>query len=65
MSSPERQTFKIFLPERVQGDFPFGPAVIAEPGVHDAVANKHGAVAVVLPDGKLLGVKPNEFQRVQ
>ena len=49
----------------VHGDFPFGHNLIAETGIHDAVANQHGAVSVVLPNGKLLGVKPDEFELVQ
>lgn len=49
----------------VHGDFPIGHDVIAEAGIHDAIENQHGAVSVVLPNGKLLGVKPDEFQRLQ
>ena len=59
------KTFKILLPRMVHGDWPIGHNVIAEAGIHDAVENQHGAVAVVLPDGSLLGVKPDEFERVQ
>ncbi len=65
MSSQERKQFKIYLPRMVHGDFPIGHNLIAEAGIHDAVANQHGAVSVVLPNGKLLGVKPDEFERVQ
>ena len=59
------KTFKIYLPRLVHGDWPIGHNTIAQAGIHDAVANKYGAVSVVLPDGKLLGVKPGEFERVQ
>lgn len=58
-------TFKIFLPRTIRGDWPIGHRLIADVGVHDAVRNQHGAVAVVLPDGQLLGVKPDEFEDVQ
>lgn len=58
-------TFKIFLPRTVRGDWPIGHHLVAETGVHEAVRNPGGAVAVVLPDGKMLGVKPDEFEMVQ
>jgi len=57
-------TFKICLPRLVHGDWPIGHNLIAQCGVHDAVRNKNGAVSVVLPDGKLLGVKPDEYEEV-
>lgn len=65
MSKEASNHFKVYLPRMVHGDFPFGHNTIAEAGIHDAVANQHGAVSVVLPNGKLLGVKPDEFERVQ
>ena len=65
MSEQDSKRFRIYLPHAVHGDFPIGHDLIAEPGTHDAVANKHGAVSIVLPDGKLLGVKPGEFERIQ
>lgn len=33
----------------------------AGPGVHPAWMNEHGAVCVVLPDGRKLGLRPGEF----
>ena len=65
LNKDEFNHFKIYLPRMVHGDFPFGHNLIAETGIHDAVANQHGAVSVVLPNGKLLGVKPDEFELVQ
>jgi hypothetical protein len=62
---PDRQCFKIYLPKLVHGDWPIGHKSIAQPGVHDAVANQHGAVAVILTDGSLLGVKPDEFEFIE
>lgn len=58
-------TFKVFLPRMVKGDWPVGHRIIAEMGVHNAVRNKYGAVSVVLADGSFLGVKPDEFEEVQ
>ena len=65
MNEPELKKIKVYLPRRVQGDWPIGHDVIAEPGVHDAVVNQYGAVSVVLPNGKLLGVKPGEFHHIK
>lgn len=60
----EQDTFKIILPGAVSGDWPIGHHLVAQAGVHDAVMNPHGAVSVVLPDGQLLGVKPDEYKRI-
>lgn len=65
MSEQETRRLKIYLPREVRGDFPIGHQLVAEAGVHEAITNQHGAVSVVLADGKLLGVKPGEFVRVQ
>jgi hypothetical protein len=59
------ETFKIYLPRMVHGDWPIGHKLIADKGIHDAVRNPHGAVSVVLPDGQLLGVKPDEFEEIE
>jgi len=45
----------------VRGDFPF-QATHAPAGVYDAYVNPHGAVSVIATNGKMLGIKPNEFQ---
>lgn len=59
----DRVTFKVYLPRTIRGDWPIGNMFVAEMGVHEAVANKFGAVSVVLKDGQLLGVKPDEYER--
>lgn len=33
----------------------------AEPGIYRSVGNGHGALCVQVPDGRLLGIKPHEF----
>jgi hypothetical protein len=63
--SYDPKIFKIYLPRMVHGDWPIGHDCIAEEGIHDAVSNGHGAVSIVLSDGRLLGVKPGEFERLQ
>ena len=63
--SNNSKTFKIYLSRTIRGDWPIGHHLVADPGVHDAVANQHGAVSIVLDHGQLLGVKPDEFERVQ
>jgi hypothetical protein len=64
MSDREQKRIKVYLPSEVRGDWPIGHLTIADAGVHDAISNKYGAVSVILPDGKLLGVKPGEFERI-
>lgn len=65
MPTQSAKPVKVYLPFAVSGDFPIGHTTVAMPGVHDAIANQHGAVCVILPDGSLLGVKPGEFEYVQ
>ena len=52
------------LSERITGDSPFGDDTIAEPGVYEAHLNPHGAVSIIAGNGKLLGLKPGEFEWV-
>lgn len=54
----------IRLTKRMTGDFPIGHTTIAEPGVYEAHLNPHGAVSIVAGNGKLLGLKPGEFEWV-
>lgn len=51
---------------RVRSDFPFlNPVVVAETGItYPAWTNSYGAVAAVFPDGRTLGLKPDEFEIV-
>lgn len=63
--SDKYKKFHIYLPRTVRGDWPIGHNVFAEAGIHQAVQGGNGAVAVVLPGGTLLGVKPGEFEYVQ
>jgi len=59
------------LPRRVQSDMPLwlsnidesviGAPLVAEPGVHTAYVNPHGAVSVNVR-GRLLGIKPDEME---
>lgn len=50
------------LPRAVRSDLPFDP-LLAGPGTYRAVSNPHGALSVVV-GGKLLGIKPGEFERL-
>lgn len=52
---------KIYLPNDVRGDIIY-QNLRAKAGVHKAYVNPHGAVSVRLEDGKILGIKPHEFQ---
>jgi protein gp37 len=53
---------RVFLPHGVCGDFPFGHTTRIGGGNHVAFSNPHGALAVRAEDGKLLGIKPDEFK---
>lgn len=55
----------IRLPHDVYGDWPIGHTTMAPAGVYSGEqlrVNQHGAVAVIASNGKLLGVKPHEFE---
>jgi hypothetical protein len=53
---------KIIIIREVRGDWPIGHNTIAEPGVYDAYVNPHGAVSVMASNGRMLGIKPCEFE---
>jgi protein gp37 len=53
---------KVHLARSVRGDFPVGHDLIAMSGYHVALSNPHGALAIPMQDGKLLGIKPQEFE---
>ena len=53
---------KIVLLREIRGDWPIGHTTVAEPGVYEPYVNPHGAVSVVASNGKLLGLKPGEFE---
>lgn len=56
---------RIRLLQTVRGDWPIGHMYAAYAGIYeekDIEVNPHGAVAVKLRDGTLLGVKPDEFE---
>jgi hypothetical protein len=55
---------RVRLPARVLGDYPIGHAMIANQGEHECQSNRFGAVGVIAENGKLLGVKPGEFEVV-
>jgi hypothetical protein len=53
---------RVILTRTIRGDWPIGHNTIAEPGVYDAYVNPYGAVSVIAQNGKLLGLKPGEFE---
>jgi hypothetical protein len=53
---------RIRLLRAVSGDFPFGHTTVADVGEYDAEMNPHGALSVIANDGKILGIKPGEFE---
>ena len=61
--APRYVPARVRLPARVRGDDPFC-GTFADAGEHDCECNRWGAVAVRASNGKLLGVKPGEFDVV-
>ena len=53
---------QVFLPHGVCGDWPFGHTTRRGGGNALAFSNPQGALSVIADDGKLLGIKPGEFQ---
>ena len=51
---------RIHLPYSVSADFPFTSLV--ESGDYGCESNQYGAVSVIASDGRLLGVKLDEFE---
>ena len=48
--------------ETVRSDLPFvSPTLQATPGVYEVTMNRNGAASAVLPNGIVLGLKPDEF----
>jgi hypothetical protein len=67
----DRIPSKIKMRRTVISDFPMflrpGEAALLAIGseTYDAWTNSYGAVAAVMPNGKTLGVKPDEFEVVE
>lgn len=57
---------RIRMLQTVRSDIPFNPCPPAFQGqVYTATENPYGAVAAILRDGRLLGVKPHEYEIVE
>ena len=65
VAGKEYETFKVYLPRMVHGDWPIGHMIQAPRGTYNAIRNQYGAVSVILPGSTLLGVKPDEFEMCQ
>jgi len=61
---PDRVPTRVRLLWRVCGDFPF-LATSAEPGEYPCEANRYGAVSVRATNGKMLGLRPGEFEPLE
>lgn len=60
---PDFVPARVRLSARVCGDGPFR-STFQEPGEHDCESNQWGAVSIVATNGKMLGVRPKEFEVV-
>lgn len=57
---------RVKMAKTVKSELPFGPRYIAEAGKeYDCWTNSHGAVAVLLPNSEMFGVKPYEFEVIE
>ena len=53
---------RIVAIKQVTSDLPFGPRIICLPRAEfEVCVNSHGAVSAIADDGRLLGLKPDEF----
>jgi len=57
---PEYVPSRIMVNANVRGDFPFNDTWITA-GEYDCDSNQHGAVSVKAENGRMLGVKVDEF----
>ncbi len=62
--APKWVPARVKLASVVRGDFPVGHTSVAEAGEHDCDCNKWGAVSVKAGNGKMLGLRPAEFDVV-
>ena len=62
--APKWVPARVRLASQVRGDFPIGHTSVAEAGDHDCSCNKWGAVSVQDSNGKMLGLRPAEFDVV-
>lgn len=51
---------RVRLKQRVRGDLIFAHATV-DAGEYDCESNRYGAVSVRADDGKMLGLRPTEF----
>jgi hypothetical protein len=59
---PKHIPKRVMLHKRVCADFPYiqNSQSVVEPGEHEVVCNRYGAVSVDTPGGRL-GLKPGEY----
>ena len=57
---------RILVTQTVSSDIPgMGWSMRVTPGEHECESNKWGAVSVRASNGKLLGIKPSEFEVIE
>lgn len=63
--APKWVPCRVLLEGPVRGDYPIGHTTLAEAGEHDCESNRYGAISVRATNGKMLGVKPAEFEPLE
>lgn len=61
---PKYVPSRVRLTQRVTGDWPIGHGTQSGPGEYDCDSNQYGAVSIRAEDGKMLGLRPNEFEPI-
>ena len=59
---PERIPTRVRVPKTISGEWPVFHDTVVLPGDYDADCNKYGAVSIRATNGKMLGLKPDEFE---
>lgn len=60
--APKWVPSRVLLKSPVRGEFPVGHTSLVEAGEHDCESNRFGSISIRAKDGKMLGIKPTEFQ---
>jgi hypothetical protein len=63
--APKWVPCRVLLDGPARGEYPVGHTTLAEAGEHDCESNRYGAVIVRATNGKMLGLKPAEFEPLE
>lgn len=61
---PKYVPCRVLLPKTVRGDMPMTDTV-AWDGAHKCDSNRNGAIGVMATNGKMLGLRPGEWEAIE